>query len=119
MDLIGSEARGYVGVRDSSPDWAMGVPLFVDDMPRGVIAPVASRVVGQVRERLAPLAVFVATEAERDRLTRVCVPSQRIVVFDVSVHVAEVPRGAESISHTEAINLMFGRRPKYPRRRRG
>lgn len=114
VELIGREARGYVGVRDRSSDWAMGVPLFVDGMPRGVVAPVASRIVGQVRDRLAPLAVFVATDAERDRLARVCVPGQRIVVFEVPVQVPEVPRGVERISHTEAINLMFGR-PKYPR----
>lgn len=119
VDLIGREARGYVGVRDSSPDWAMGVPLFVHDMPQGVIAPVASRIVGQVRDRLAPLMVFVASMEERERIGRACVPEQRIVLFDVLVNVPEVPRGVERISHAEVINLMFGRRPKYPRRRRG
>lgn len=118
VDLIGREARGYVGVRDSSPDWAMGVPSFVHDMPRGVIAPVASRIAGAVRERLAPLAVFVASAEERERIGRVCVPGQRIVVFEVPVHVPEVPGGLESISPTDAINLVFGRRPMYQRRRR-
>lgn len=44
VELVGREARGYVGVRDPKPEWAMGVPLFVHDMPQGVISPVATRI---------------------------------------------------------------------------
>lgn len=52
VELVGSEARGYVGVRDATLAWAMGVPLFVHDMPQGVISPVVSRITAEVRDRL-------------------------------------------------------------------
>jgi competence protein CoiA len=85
VELIGREARGYVGVRDASPEWAMGVPLFVHDMPQGVISPVVSRVSAEVLARLRGLTLFVATEAERRALARACGPGQRIVRFEVEI----------------------------------
>lgn len=63
VKLVGREARGYVGVRDATPEWAMGVPLFVHDMPQGVISPVVSRVSAEVLARLRGLTLFVATKA--------------------------------------------------------
>ena len=102
-----------MGVRDSGPDWAMGVPLFVHDMPQGVIAPVASRIKGAVRERLAALTLFVATPAERDRVSRAAVPGQRIVLFEVEVEQRTQPKmvnrgGVTSIN--DIVNLMTRRR---------
>jgi hypothetical protein len=113
IQLVKREARGYVGVRDSSPDWAMGVPLFVHDMPRGVVAPVASRVKGDVRERLQELTVFVASKRERERLASVCVPGQRIVLFDVDVDVPARDVPQVGITPKQAVHMMFGRRPRY------
>lgn len=113
VELVGREARGFVGVRDSSPEWAMGVPLFVHDYPRGVIAPVANRVRGAVRERLHGVTVFVATQKERDRLARVCLPGQRIVLFEVEVTVPPVVATGPGITARQAVNIMFGRRPGY------
>ena len=57
-------------MRDATPEWAMGVPLFVHDMPQGVISPVVSRVSAEVRARFRGLTLFVATEAERRALAR-------------------------------------------------
>ena len=85
VELVHREARGYVGVRDATPEWAMGVPLFVHDMPQGVISPVVSRVSAEVLERLRGLTLFVATEAERRALARACGPAQRIVLFEVEI----------------------------------
>lgn len=85
VELVGREVGGYVGVRDATADWAMGVPLFVHDLPRGVIAPVANRIRGAVRDRLAELTLFVATSTERDRVAKATVANQRIVLFEVEV----------------------------------
>ncbi|GAB7005269.1 hypothetical protein JCM18899A_27420 [Nocardioides sp. AN3] len=85
VELIGREARGYVGVRDATPEWAMGVPLFVHDMPQGVISPVVSRISAEVLDRVRGLTLFVATEAERHALVRACGPAQRIVLFEVEI----------------------------------
>ncbi|QCC76056.1 hypothetical protein [Nocardioides daphniae] len=85
VERVGREARGYVGVRDATPEWAMGVPLFVHDMPQGVISPVVSRISAEVRARLRGLTLFVATEAERRALARACGPEQRIVLFEVEI----------------------------------
>lgn len=85
VDLVGREARGYVGVRDATPEWAMGVPLFVHDMPQGVVSPVVSRVSAEVRARFRGLTLFVATEAERRALARACSHAQRIVLFEVEI----------------------------------
>jgi competence protein CoiA len=85
VQLVGREARGHVGVRDAVPAWAMGVPLFVHDMPQGVISPVVSRISAEVLERFRGLTLFAATEAERKALVRACGPGQRIVLFEVEV----------------------------------
>jgi hypothetical protein len=85
VELLGTEARGYVGVRDATPEWAMGVPLFVHDMPQGVISPVVSRITGEVLERFRHVTLFVATDAERRVLARACGPAQRIVLFEVEI----------------------------------
>lgn len=85
VELVGREAGGYVGVRDASPAWAMGVPLFVHDMPQGVISPVVSRISAEVLDRFRGLTLFVATETERRALARACGPAQRIVLFEVEI----------------------------------
>jgi len=88
VELVRAEARGYVGVRDATPEWAMGVPLFVHDMPQGVISPVVSRVKGEVRERFRRLTLFVATQSELSALRRACLPEQRIVLLEVEIPAA-------------------------------
>ncbi len=85
VELVGREARGYVGVRDATPEWAMGVPLFVHDLPQGVISPVVSRISAEVRARFRGLTLFVAAESERRALARACGPAQRIVLFEVEI----------------------------------
>jgi competence protein CoiA len=107
-ELVGREARGYVGVRDPDVRWAMGVPLFVHDQAQAVICPVAGRVSGAVRARLGELTLIVASDTERDRLATVCVPGQRIEIFEVEVPAVSltVPDG---VSVRQAVNTMFGR----------
>lgn len=85
VELIGREARGYVGVRDAVPAWAMGVPLFVHDMPQGVISPVISRISPAVLEKFRGLTLFAATETEKAALARACGPDQRIVLYEVEI----------------------------------
>jgi competence protein CoiA len=85
VELVGSEARGYVGVRDATLAWAMGVPLFVHDMPQGVISPVVSRITAEVRDRFRGLTLFVASETERQVLARACTDGQRIELFEVEI----------------------------------
>jgi hypothetical protein len=87
----------------------MGVPLFVHDQRQAVIAPVASRIQGELRERLKDLTVIAASAKERDRLARVCAPGQRIVVFDVPVETSTAPT-VRSITPGEVVNMIFGRR---------
>lgn len=107
VELVRAETGGYVGVRDATPDWAMGVPLFVQDFPQAVISPVASRVKGDMVTKLEPLTVIVATEAERARLAKVCAPGQRFAVFDVDVPVA-APPSVPGITVQQAVRTMFG-----------
>lgn len=85
VELVGREARGYVGVRDATPAWAMGVPLFVHDMPQGVISPVVSRINTEIRERFRGLTLFVASEAEGRVLARACAAGQRIELLEVEI----------------------------------
>lgn len=81
--LVARETGGYVGVRDPDPTWAMGVPLFVQDTPQAVISPVAGRIEHSLRQRLADLTIVVASQQERERLTKVCVPGQRFEQFEI------------------------------------
>lgn len=111
VELVGQEARGYVGVRDATPEWAMGVPLFVEDVPRGVVSPVVSRVKGPVRERLRGLTLFVATEAELSALRRAFLPDQRIVMFEVEIPAAPTAPTA-TYPGTFWSRRKAGRRPR-------
>lgn len=115
IKLVAAEARGYVGVRDKSPEWAMGVPLFVHDQPQAVLSPVISRITSDVRDRLRGLTVFVASARERDSIARACAAGQRIVFCDVEVKVPPPPP-PEVLTHLsprQAINWMFGRNLHY------
>ncbi|MEU6601980.1 competence protein CoiA family protein [Streptomyces flaveolus] len=62
-------------------EFAMGVPVYVGMTLYGVICPVASRVAA-VRDRLATLVVFVASEKERLRIAAQARPGQRIEVLE-------------------------------------
>lgn len=93
--------------KQRDPYWAMGLPVFVGDRAYAVICPVASRVVGAVRRRLAPLTVIVASEPERARLAKACAPGQQIVVIPVTVP-DPPPSQAGSITIQQAVRRMVG-----------
>lgn len=66
------------------PQWAMGIPVRAGAQGvAGVICPVASRIEGSARARLAPLLIVVASEAEAARIRKVADPAQRIEVLVV------------------------------------
>ncbi|MZD19172.1 MULTISPECIES: RNA methyltransferase [Streptomyces] len=65
---------------DAVVEFAMGVPVYIGMAPYAVICPVASRVPA-VRNRLAALVVFVASEKERRRIAAQARPGQRIEVL--------------------------------------
>ncbi|MFF3843437.1 competence protein CoiA family protein [Streptomyces sp. NPDC001930] len=71
-----------------SPQFAMGLPVYVGSSVYGVICPVASRVQA-ARKRLAGLVVFAASQHERQRISAQADPGQRIEVLDG--HTAAVP----------------------------
>jgi competence protein CoiA len=84
VDLVHRETGFYARVHADSqrvPYWAMGVPAYVPSGPYAIICPVASRIKGPARSRLARLLIIVADERERDRVAAECVPEQRIVVI--------------------------------------
>jgi hypothetical protein len=57
----------------------MGIPVQAGSQGvAGVICPVASRIEGSVRARLAPLLILVASQAEAERIATVAERGQRI-----------------------------------------
>ncbi|WP_234389955.1 RNA methyltransferase [Streptomyces sp. MMG1533] len=72
-------------------EFAMGVPVYVGMIPYGVICPVASRVAA-IRDRLAALVVFVASERERRRIAAHAGPGQRIEVLNGGPAAVPPPR---------------------------
>lgn len=78
--LTGTQA--WANDDDQGPEWAMGIPVRAGSQGvAGVICPVASRIEGTVRARLAPLLILVASEAEAARIRKVADPAQRIEVL--------------------------------------
>lgn len=67
------------------PEWAMGIPVQAGSQGvAGVICPVASRIEGSVRARVAPLLILVASQAEAERIAKVAERGQRIEVLTPS-----------------------------------
>ena len=80
-----------------APEFAMGVPVYLGLTPYGVVCPVASRVTA-IRDRLASLVVFVASEHERRRIAAQALHGQRIEVLgsgSATVPSPRPPRGQE------------------------
>ncbi|MEU0726210.1 hypothetical protein [Streptomyces sp. NPDC006140] len=68
FEFVRRETGVHPFVEDGgAAEFAMGVPVYVGVTPYGVICPVASRVAA-IRDRLAALVVFVASERERRRI---------------------------------------------------
>ena len=79
-EVTGTQA--WVNDAAQGPDWGMGIPVQAGSQGvAGVICPVASRIEGSVRARLAPLLVLVASQAEADRIVTVAERGQRIEVL--------------------------------------
>ncbi|WP_053686823.1 MULTISPECIES: RNA methyltransferase [unclassified Streptomyces] len=79
--FVHRETGSYPFVSDKgAPEYAMGVPVYVGLTPYGVVCPVASRMAA-LRDRLAPLVIFVASEGERRRIAAQTRPDQRIEVL--------------------------------------
>lgn len=79
-ELTGTQA--WANDDAQGPEWAMGIPVQAGSQGiGGVICPVASRIEGSVRARLAPLLVLVASQAEADRIAKIAEPGQHIEVL--------------------------------------
>lgn len=111
VEFVFHEAGAYPTVgRDGIPEFAMGVPVYVGGKPYAVICPVAGRV-SALRDALAPLILFAATEHERGRLAAQAAPGQRVEVLSVELPPpAPVPaqRSQERLTVKQAVNRMFG-----------
>ncbi|MFC9620064.1 hypothetical protein ACFTXM_08725 [Streptomyces sp. NPDC056930] len=105
------EAGIYPNVgRDGTPEFAMGVPVYVRGEPYAVICPVASRVPA-LRRSLAPLVLFAASERERSRIAAQADPGQRVEVLAAELPpAAPVPTQREQggLTVKQAVNRMFG-----------
>lgn len=96
--------------RDGIPEFAMGVPVYVRGKPYVVICPVASRVPA-LRNALALLILFAATERERSRIAVQAAPGQRVEVLSVELPpTLPVPAQREQggLTIKQAVNRMFG-----------
>lgn len=79
-ELTGTQA--WANDDAQGPEWAMGIPVQAGSQGvAGVICPVASRIEGNVRARLAPLLILVASQAEADRIAMVAERGQQIEVL--------------------------------------
>ncbi|WP_162181010.1 competence protein CoiA family protein [Terrabacter tumescens] len=105
VEFVAQQAGGPVGVRDPDPDWAMGTPLYVDDLAQAVISPVASRINDQIKQRLAAVTVIVASTKERNRLAKACADEQRFEQFEVET--AESMKPSTAISVQKASGRLF------------
>ncbi|MFE9679448.1 hypothetical protein ACFYO5_35965 [Streptomyces sp. NPDC006259] len=92
FELIRQETGIHPFIEDGgAAEFAMGVPVYVGMNLYGVICPVASRVAA-IRDCLAPLVVFVASERERRRTAAHARPGQRIEVLDGGLAAVPPPR---------------------------
>ncbi|MHB8449972.1 MAG: competence protein CoiA family protein [Mycobacteriales bacterium] len=79
-ELTGTQA--WANDDAQGPGWAMGIPVEAGSQGvAGVICPVASRIKGSVRSRLAPLLILVASQDEAGRIAETAEPGQRIEVL--------------------------------------
>ncbi|MFJ1561959.1 hypothetical protein [Streptomyces mirabilis] len=97
--------------RDGSPEFAMGVPVYVRGKPYAVICPVASRI--PALRRLAPLVLFAASERERGRIAAQAAPGQRIEVLTVEFAPTSPPavppqQDQGGLTVRQTVNRMLG-----------
>jgi hypothetical protein len=86
-ELTGTQA--WANDNDQGPEWAMGIPVQAGAHGvAAVICPVASRIEGSARARLAPLLILVASQAEAERIAKVAERGQRIEVLTPSTSTA-------------------------------
>ncbi|MCX4400203.1 hypothetical protein OG887_44730 (plasmid) [Streptomyces sp. NBC_00053] len=113
VEFVYHEAGAYPSVaRDGIPEFAMGVPVYLRGKPYAVICPVASRVPA-LRNRLAPLVLFAATERERSRIAAQAAPDQRVEVLAAEPSPTPAPavppqREQDGLTIKQAVNRMFG-----------
>lgn len=113
VEFVYHEAGTYPSVaREGSPEFAMGVPVYVHGKPHAVICPVASRLPA-LRRRLASLVFFAASERERSRIAAQAAPGQRIEVLPVELPAASPPavlpqRDQGGLTVRQAVNRMLG-----------
>lgn len=112
VEQIYHEAGTYPTVAEiGTPEFAMGVPVYVKGQPYAVICPVASRIAA-LRSRLAPLVFFAASERERKRIANQAAPGQRVELIHVELPpppvVVPVPREERGLTIKQAVNRMFG-----------
>jgi competence protein CoiA len=82
-ELTGTQA--WANDDAQGPEWAMGIPVQAGSQGvAGVICPVASRIEGSVRARLAQLLILVSSQAEADRIANVAGRGQCIEVLTPS-----------------------------------
>ncbi|WP_432088507.1 competence protein CoiA family protein [Streptomyces sp. bgisy095] len=112
VEFIYHDAGTYPTVAESgTPEFAMGVPVYVNGRPHAVICPVASRIPA-LRNRLAPLVLFAASEKERSRIAAQAAPGQRVELIPVELPPAPAvvaPRREQgSLTVKQAVNRMLG-----------
>ncbi|MGW2689448.1 hypothetical protein ACWC6I_40605 [Streptomyces sp. NPDC001414] len=113
VEFVYHEAGTYPSVaREGSPEFAMGVPVYVRGKPYAVICPVASRLPA-LRRRLASLVFFVASERERSRVSAQAAPGQRIEVLTAELAAASPPvvlpqQDQGGLTVRQAVNRMLG-----------
>ncbi|MFI7020148.1 competence protein CoiA family protein [Streptomyces sp. NPDC050164] len=112
VEFVYHDTGVYPKVAESgAPEYAMGVPVYVNGKPHAVICPVASRIPA-LRNRLAPLVLFAASEKERNRIAAQAAPGQRVEVITVELPplpaVAPPPRPRSSITIEQAVSRMLG-----------
>ncbi|MFE9913360.1 hypothetical protein [Streptomyces clavifer] len=111
VEVVFHEAGAYPTVgRDGIPEFAMGVPVYVRGKPYAVICPVAGRV-STLRDRLASLVLFAATEHERGRIAAQAAPGQRVEVLPIELpSPASGPEQREpgGLTVQQAVSRMVG-----------
>ncbi|MFF9607832.1 competence protein CoiA family protein [Streptomyces sp. NPDC014684] len=113
VEFVYHEAGTYPSVaREGSPEFAMGVAVYVRGKPHAVICPVASRLPALSR-RLTSLVFFVASERERSRVAAQAAPGQRIEVLTAELAAASPPAALPQqdqggLTVRQAVNRMLG-----------
>ncbi|GAA5216836.1 competence protein CoiA family protein [Streptomyces thinghirensis] len=93
-----------------TPEFAMGVPVYVRGEPYAIICPVASRVPA-LRRRLSRLILLAASERERQRIAAQAGPGQRIVALQPDQAAKpSVPQQVQpdTVTVRQAVTRMFG-----------